>query len=164
LKKSSSNTAKKQKPQVNRGLARKGEPWTGLRSLFGVPVVVDLLAKVVLRSLEVGFLLFGQVPAVLGFIRRLAILDRIFTVFQMSCLAGIQLAILNSVSNAVLLVLFPLVDVILPTMTLFTAAGTHVGGWCRLRRGLGGGSRRCRSRRILGDSHARKYQTCYRQN
>jgi len=94
--------------------------------LLRVLVVVDLFAHFVLRALEVLFFLRREVATVLGFVLGFALLDLVFTVFQVRSLTGTQLSVLDSVGNAILLVLLASVDVVLPAMASFMAARADI--------------------------------------
>jgi hypothetical protein len=131
-------------------------------------VFIDLLAHLVLRALEVLLFLLREVAAMFGLVLRFALLDLVLTIFQMRSLARAQFAVLDSVGDAVLLVLLTIVNVVFPIVPCLLAARSRVlrGRACR---GSGGGRLRGLSRglcgaRGLGGRRARKYQTPHGYN
>jgi len=134
--------------------------------LLGMPVVMDLLAYFILRTLEVLLLLRREVSTVCSLVRLFPVLNRVLSVLEVGGLTSAELAVLDPVANAVLLVLLTLVYVVFPTVALLTAARAGVESRGRLAaRSRSGGLGRCRSLvGGLGGGRADKHHDSHSQN
>jgi len=73
-------------------------------SLLVVFVFVDLSALLVQALVEPSLLLLGQMPAVLGHVPFFLVVDLLFVLLKMGSLSGSQLAILDAIGYAALLI------------------------------------------------------------
>src|SRR4029077_13636673 len=82
-----------------------------------VLVLVDALAHVIRFAIELALVFFGQMAVVLRHVFLFVILQTLFAVLQATGFPGSELATLNAVADAVLLVLFALIHLIDAGMT-----------------------------------------------
>ncbi len=99
----------------SRGQNRGLHSHDGRTELF-VFVVVDTAAGTVLLTIQLILFLLREMAVVRSHIFLLLVLDSGFPVFQVRSLTGRQLAAADAVRNPVLLVFFPLIDLIYPRM------------------------------------------------
>jgi len=78
-------------------------------SLFVVFVLVNAPADPVLLPVDASLFRFGEMAIVLGHIFLLAVLDRSLTVFQIGRLLRVQSSVLQTIGDAILLILLALI-------------------------------------------------------
>src|SRR5208337_420155 len=90
-------------------------------------VLVDFGALTVGFLVELLLVLLGEVAVVLGHISLFVVLQTLLALFQVGSLPRRQLVVLDAVGNAVLLVLFALIDLIDPRMAGINLARAGAG-------------------------------------
>src|SRR5271165_1154341 len=103
--------------------------------LFGVLIFVNLVALAIGFAVELALVLLGQVSVVLGHVRLFVVLQALFAALQVRGLSRRQLVVLHAIGDAVLLVLFPLVDLVDARMAGIDLARTGAGSVLRLSSG-----------------------------
>jgi hypothetical protein len=109
-----------------RELSSKLEKWKA-HLFFGMFVFVDLLAGVVLLSVELALFALGQVTVVGGHIPLFLIVDVLFLPFHVRGLSRRHGAVLDAIGDAVLLILLAAVHFVDARMTGIDYAWSRAG-------------------------------------
>ena len=102
----------------------------GSRMLELLPIMlvfIDALAHMVLFLVELFLFTFGQVTIVGGHIRLFLVLDVLFAVFQTRSLPRRELAVLDPIRNAVLLICLAAIDFVDPGMSRIDLPWSRAG-------------------------------------
>src|SRR6516164_7596388 len=103
--------------------------------LAAILVTSDALAHVVGFTVQLTLILLGQVSAIGRHVFLLVVLQTLFTTLQARGLSRRQLAVLDPVGNAILLILFALIDLVHARMSRIGYARSGARGVAVIRGG-----------------------------
>src|SRR5215467_2777820 len=116
---------KRKKPQTLRLSPPPSERAKQLVGFGIVLILVDAFAHAIGFAIQLALVLFGQVAVVLDHVLLLLILQSLFATLQPLCFSGSKSAAFHTIGDAVLLVLFPLVDLVDARMSRIEDPGTR---------------------------------------